>query len=159
MSLNLAGLCLTFGASQRLREKTAVYAYLLWWHLLLCPDSWGLRKKDRTQTFADTSGPHFYGIVADILSNNQRLSASHDTKGMCTMRKDFLVFGNPQIEEDEIKEVVDCLRSGWISTGPRVAQFEELFKAVYRLKTCSCAQLLYRRPPSLDDCCRPQARR
>jgi dTDP-4-amino-4,6-dideoxygalactose transaminase len=45
------------------------------------------------------------------------------------MRKDFLVFGNPQIEEDEIKEVVDCLRSGWISTGPRVAQFEEQFKA------------------------------
>ena len=44
------------------------------------------------------------------------------------MRKDFLVFGNPHIEEDEIKEVVDCLRSGWISTGPRVAQFEELFK-------------------------------
>ena len=44
------------------------------------------------------------------------------------MRKDVLVFGNPQIEEDEIKEVVDCLRSGWISTGPRVAQFEELFK-------------------------------
>jgi dTDP-4-amino-4,6-dideoxygalactose transaminase len=44
------------------------------------------------------------------------------------MRKDFLVFGNPQIEEDEIKEVVDCLRSGWISTGPRVSHFEELFK-------------------------------
>ena len=42
--LNLAGLCLTFGASQKLREKAAVYAYLLWWHLLLCPDSWGLRK-------------------------------------------------------------------------------------------------------------------
>jgi dTDP-4-amino-4,6-dideoxygalactose transaminase len=48
---------------------------------------------------------------------------------MCAMRNTFLVFGNPQIEEDEIKEVVDCLRSGWISTGPRVAQFEELFKA------------------------------
>jgi len=45
------------------------------------------------------------------------------------MRNTFLVFGNPQIEEDEIQEVVDCLRSGWISTGPRVAQFEELFKA------------------------------
>ena len=44
------------------------------------------------------------------------------------MRNNFLVFGNPQIEEDEIKEVVDCLRSGWISTGPRVAQFEEQFK-------------------------------
>ena len=45
------------------------------------------------------------------------------------MRKDFLVFGNPHIEEDEIQEVVDCLRSGWISTGPRVGKFQELFKA------------------------------
>ena len=43
-ALNFAGLCLTFGASEKLREKTAAYAYLLWWHLLLCPDSWGLRK-------------------------------------------------------------------------------------------------------------------
>jgi hypothetical protein len=43
-ALNLAGLCFTLGASKKLREKAAVYAYLLWWHLLLCPDSWGLRK-------------------------------------------------------------------------------------------------------------------
>ncbi len=44
------------------------------------------------------------------------------------MRKDFLVFGKPMIEEDEILEVVDCLRSGWISTGPRVGKFQEMFK-------------------------------
>jgi len=44
------------------------------------------------------------------------------------MRKDFLIFGSPQIEQEEIDEVVDSLRSGWISTGPKVAKFEELFK-------------------------------
>jgi len=44
------------------------------------------------------------------------------------MRKDFLVFGSPLIEEEEIDEVVATLRSGWIGTGPRVARFEELFR-------------------------------
>jgi dTDP-4-amino-4,6-dideoxygalactose transaminase len=42
---------------------------------------------------------------------------------------DFIVFGAPAIGEEEIQEVVDCLRSGWLSTGPRVALFEELFRA------------------------------
>jgi len=44
------------------------------------------------------------------------------------MRKDFLIFGSPKIEQEEIDEVVDSLRSGWISTGPKVAKFEALFK-------------------------------
>ncbi len=44
------------------------------------------------------------------------------------MRKDFLVFGSPRIEEDEINEVVDSLRSGWLSTGPKVGRFEALFR-------------------------------
>jgi dTDP-4-amino-4,6-dideoxygalactose transaminase len=44
------------------------------------------------------------------------------------MRKDYLIFGSPLIEEDEINEVVDSLRSGWIGTGPKVARFEEDFK-------------------------------
>ncbi len=43
------------------------------------------------------------------------------------MRKDFLVFGSPKVEEAEIQEVVDCLRSGWISTGPRVGKFQQMF--------------------------------
>jgi len=41
----------------------------------------------------------------------------------------FIVFGAPQIERDEIDEVVDCLESGWIGTGPRVARFEKEFSA------------------------------
>jgi dTDP-4-amino-4,6-dideoxygalactose transaminase len=43
----------------------------------------------------------------------------------------FLVFGAPQIDEAGIDEVVACLRSGWLGTGPRVAQFERDF-AVFR---------------------------
>lgn len=44
-----------------------------------------------------------------------------------TKRDKFLVFGAPAIEEDEIGEVVDSLRSGWIGSGPKVAQFEKDF--------------------------------
>lgn len=45
------------------------------------------------------------------------------------MSSDFIVFGAPAIEQDEIDEVVRCLESGWIGTGPRVAQFESEFAA------------------------------
>jgi len=44
------------------------------------------------------------------------------------MRKDFLVFGQPLIEEPEIAEVVDSLRASWPGTGPKVSQFEELVR-------------------------------
>lgn len=44
------------------------------------------------------------------------------------MRKIFLVYGSPLIEEPEIKEVEVSLISGWLGTGPRVARFEELFR-------------------------------
>ncbi len=40
------------------------------------------------------------------------------------MRQEFLVFGRPTIDEPEIAEVVDSLRSGWIGTGPKVHRFE-----------------------------------
>src|SRR6185295_3587141 len=48
------------------------------------------------------------------------------------MPSDFIVFGAPQIDRDEIEEVVDCLESGWIGTGPRVARFEKEFAAYKR---------------------------
>ncbi len=50
------------------------------------------------------------------------------------MRKDYLVFGSPLIEEDEIQEVIETLRSGWIGTGPKVARFEEEFKNYINVK-------------------------
>jgi perosamine synthetase len=36
-------------------------------------------------------------------------------------------FYKPSIGEEEINEVVECLRSGWLTTGPRVKQFEAEF--------------------------------
>jgi dTDP-4-amino-4,6-dideoxygalactose transaminase len=38
------------------------------------------------------------------------------------------VFGKPRIEQPEIDEVVASLEAGWLSTGPKVARFEELFR-------------------------------
>ncbi len=46
-----------------------------------------------------------------------------------TRRSTFLPFSRPGIGEEEIREVVDCLRSGWITTGPRTVQFEKDFAA------------------------------
>ncbi len=45
------------------------------------------------------------------------------------MRSEFLVFGKPRIEEEDIAEVVATLRSGWIGMGPRTIQFEHDFAA------------------------------
>ena len=42
----------------------------------------------------------------------------------------FLPFALPDIGEDEIAEVVDTLRSGWITTGPKAKRFEADFTAV-----------------------------
>ncbi|MEW5723016.1 MAG: DegT/DnrJ/EryC1/StrS aminotransferase family protein [Thermodesulfobacteriota bacterium] len=39
----------------------------------------------------------------------------------------FIPFALPDIGEEEIAEVVDCLRSGWLTTGPRARRFEEEF--------------------------------
>ena len=45
------------------------------------------------------------------------------------MRAEFLPFSTPTIGDEEINDVVDSLRSGWITTGPKVKRFEEAFKA------------------------------
>ena len=43
------------------------------------------------------------------------------------VRSEYLVFGSPALEEEDIAEVVATLRSGWIGTGPRVHAFETAF--------------------------------
>ncbi|MBI2354557.1 MAG: DegT/DnrJ/EryC1/StrS aminotransferase family protein [Deltaproteobacteria bacterium] len=45
------------------------------------------------------------------------------------MRETFLPFSTPTIDDAEINEVVDSLKSGWITTGPKVKRFEEEFRA------------------------------
>ena len=41
----------------------------------------------------------------------------------------FLPFALPEIGDEEIAEVVDTLKSGWITTGPKARRFEEDFTA------------------------------
>ena len=63
------------------------------------------------------------------------------------MRKEFLTFGKPNIGEEEIAEVVDTLRSGWIGTGPKVGIFEDAFKqyigADFAIAVSSCTAALH----------------
>ncbi|MDR1684338.1 MAG: DegT/DnrJ/EryC1/StrS aminotransferase family protein [Elusimicrobiota bacterium] len=44
------------------------------------------------------------------------------------MRDAFLPFAKPDIAEDAVAAVAQCLRSGWLTTGPRAIEFEEVFK-------------------------------
>ncbi|MCT8334143.1 DegT/DnrJ/EryC1/StrS aminotransferase family protein [Leptospira sp. 85282-16] len=46
---------------------------------------------------------------------------------MLTSRKTFLPFALPSISEDAIEEVAQVLRSGWVTSGPKVKQFEMEF--------------------------------
>jgi dTDP-4-amino-4,6-dideoxygalactose transaminase len=47
----------------------------------------------------------------------------------CKRREEFLVFGSPAIEDAEIREVEATMKTGWLGTGPKVAQFERAFAA------------------------------
>jgi dTDP-4-amino-4,6-dideoxygalactose transaminase len=49
-------------------------------------------------------------------------------------RDPTLPFSRPEIGVEEIDEVVRCLRSGWITTGPLTAQFEKEFAAAVGAK-------------------------
>ncbi|HET8712188.1 MAG TPA: DegT/DnrJ/EryC1/StrS family aminotransferase [Gemmatimonadales bacterium] len=68
-----------------------------------------------------------------------------DTISRVSTRRDFLPFNPPLVEEEEIREVVDTLRSPWITTGPKTRRFEEEFTAFVRapgalaLNSCTAA--------------------
>jgi len=63
------------------------------------------------------------------------------------MRKEFLVFGSPLIGQEEIDEVVDTIRSGWLGTGPKTIRFEKEFAEYLGVKHCmavsSCTAALH----------------
>ncbi len=63
------------------------------------------------------------------------------------MRSNYLVFGQPIIEQEEIDEIINSLKSGWIGTGPKVAKFEADFKRYigsrYAIAVSSCTAGLH----------------
>ncbi|MCL5071483.1 MAG: DegT/DnrJ/EryC1/StrS family aminotransferase, partial [Actinobacteria bacterium] len=78
-----------------------------------------------------------------ILRKKNRIS--HITKR--PERKNFLIFGSPQILDDEIEEVVKTMRSCWIGTGPKVNKFEDEFRKYvgsrYAIAVNSCTAGLH----------------
>jgi len=62
-------------------------------------------------------------------------------------RSTFLPFSTPTIGEEEIREVVDTLRSRWITTGPKAKRFESEFatylQAPGALALSSCTAALH----------------
>ncbi len=60
---------------------------------------------------------------------------------------EFIPFSRPSLSEEALQEVMDCLKSGWITTGPRVQQFEKDLRdfvgAPYGLALTSATAGLY----------------
>lgn len=63
------------------------------------------------------------------------------------MRKEFLVFGQPRIGQDEIDEWMDSIRKGWIGAGEKVARFEKDFASFKKVPNAaavsSCTAALH----------------
>ena len=63
------------------------------------------------------------------------------------VRKNFLVFGQPRMFQEEIAQVVETLRSGWWGTGPKTHEFEAKFgvyvKARYAVAVNSATAALH----------------
>ncbi|MGE3163781.1 MAG: DegT/DnrJ/EryC1/StrS family aminotransferase [Planctomycetota bacterium] len=66
-------------------------------------------------------------------------------EGGVPVRADFLPFSRPSLGDAEEQEVLATLRSGWITTGPRTARFEELLRgatgarSVLAVNSCTAA--------------------
>ena len=60
---------------------------------------------------------------------------------------DFLPYHRSWFDDDEINEVVDTLKSGWLTTGPKTKQFEEDFRAFtgcgHAVAVSSCTAALH----------------
>lgn len=67
------------------------------------------------------------------------------------MKRREVSFSPPDITEDEINEVIDALKSGWITTGPKTKEFERLIafncgtsKAACMGSNTACAEMTLR---------------
>jgi len=67
--------------------------------------------------------------------------------GGTPVRKDYLHFHRPLISEDEENEIIDTLRSGWLTTSKKTRLFEEMFakycNANFAIGVTSCTAGLH----------------
>lgn len=67
--------------------------------------------------------------MLDSKANLMRGEKAEAGAGVNAPKEPFLPFARPEIGEEEIAEVADSLRSGWVTTGPKAARFERAFAA------------------------------
>ncbi len=74
---------------------------------------------------------------------NRKIKKTNKSK----VQKKYIVFGAPAIGKEEIRQVLDSLKSGWIGTGPKAAAFEEAIRnyvgSDYALALNSCTAALH----------------
>src|SRR5215467_9348140 len=63
--------------------------------------------------------------MSTVRSKGEMLAVS----GGKPVREKFLPYGRQSLEEEDINAVVEVLRSDWLTTGPKVGEFEERFAA------------------------------
>jgi dTDP-4-amino-4,6-dideoxygalactose transaminase/nucleoside-diphosphate-sugar epimerase len=81
----------------------------------------------------DFDAPEFFNIKT-IINFTERPAI----EGGDSVRVKFLPFGLPLIGKEEEDEVIDTLRSGWITTGPKTKRLEEDFKEYIGSKNAIC---------------------
>jgi dTDP-4-amino-4,6-dideoxygalactose transaminase/nucleoside-diphosphate-sugar epimerase len=91
-----------------------------------------------------------YYTVKHLLEWSQRPASL----GGDPVRQELLSFSQPQIGLEEEQEVLDTLRSGWLTTGPKVHRFEkelaEYTGAAHAIAVSSCTAALHLSLAALD---------
>jgi perosamine synthetase len=91
-----------------------------------------MRRKERDAT---RGSPGFLTAQRTLVRNDSHMSATHTSHealaidGGSPVRKALLPYGRQSISEEDIQSVVDALRSDWLTTGPKVGEFEEALAA------------------------------
>src|SRR5690242_13684598 len=78
----------------------------------------------RSERAASAQPPGGGALAVDLMQHEHQKGA--DLTDLQPSR-DFLPFFRPDIREEEIAEVVDALRNGWLTTGPKTRRFEQDF--------------------------------
>jgi dTDP-4-amino-4,6-dideoxygalactose transaminase/nucleoside-diphosphate-sugar epimerase len=90
----------------------------------------------------DCSDTRFYTV-----KRMKELSESPAMAGGEAARADYLPFALPLIGREEEEEVLDCMRSGWMTTGPKTKRFEQMLAdyagAKHAIAVNSCTAALH----------------
>ena len=77
-------------------------------------------------------------MVADLMGTQRERGPSDLVAEPRPRREEYLVFGAPLIEDEDIAEVVDSMRSGWVGTGPKVERFERALEDYLGVEHVRC---------------------